>query len=477
MAVLVVDNRDMGVRAYIGTADFGNQERFGYLDMVQAQRSPGSTLKPFLYGMAMEEGLIHSESLLADVPRSGSDYRPGNFSGGFTGPVAVSDALQRSLNVPAVALLEQFGPRRFAARLAQGGLPLTLPGDKPAGLAVILGGAGVNLEQLVSAYSALARNGQAAPLRYRADDHLRNRYLLDPGAAWITWQMLQATPRPDRLHTLQQTRQRPPIAWKTGTSYGFRDAWSIGVSAHYTVGVWVGRPDGTPMPGHYGAETAAPLMFDIFAQLPDIGVAPAQPANVAQTAICWPLGTAAGQHPEHCEQQRVAWVVNDTVPPTLGSGRNPLSLWVDAHSGRRVTPLCAGADVQQRSVALWPAALEPWLPGQQRRSNRIPPLDPRCHEDLALLLAPPRIEGLEDGARLLPSPQSGQLPDISLSASGGVGELQWYVNGRWHYRSKAGQTLRHRFATAGRYEVVVVDAQGQTDRRQLTVERTDLAYH
>jgi penicillin-binding protein 1C len=211
--------------------------------------------------------------------------------------------------------------------------------------------------------------------------------------------------------------------------------------------------------------------------LPDIGVTPAQPANVAQTAICWPLGMAAGQHPEHCEQLRVAWVVNDTVPPTLGSGRNPLSLWVDAHSGLRVTPLCAGADVQQRSVALWPAALEPWLPGQQRRSNRIPPLDPRCHEDLALLLAPPRIEGLEDGARLLPSPQSGQLPDISLSASGGVGELQWYVNGSWHYRSKAGQTLRHRFATAGRYEIVVVDAQGQTDRRQLTVERTDLAYH
>lgn len=477
MAVLVVDNRDMGVRAYIGAADFGNQERFGYLDMVQAQRSPGSTLKPFLYGMALEDGLIHSESLLADVPRSGSDYRPGNFSGGFAGPVAASDGLQRSLNVPAVALLEQFGPRRFAARLAQGGLPLTLPGDKPAGLAVILGGAGVTLEHLVSAYSALARDGQAAPLRYRADDTLRNRYLLDPGAAWITWQMLQATPRPDRLHTLQQTRQRPPIAWKTGTSYGFRDAWSIGVSAHYTVGVWVGRPDGTPMPGHYGAETAAPLMFDIFAQLPDIGVAPAQPANVAQTAICWPLGTAAGQHPEHCEQQRVAWVVNDTVPPTLGSGRNPLALWVDAHSGRRVTPLCAGPDVQQRSVALWPAALEPWLPGQQRRSNRIPPLDPRCHEDLALLLAPPRIEGLEYGARLLPSPRSGQLPEISLSASGGVGELQWYVNGSWHYRSKAGQTLRHRFATAGRYEIVVVDAQGQTDRRQLTVERTDLAYH
>ncbi|MEZ5507161.1 MAG: hypothetical protein R3F38_14850 [Gammaproteobacteria bacterium] len=236
--------------------------------------------------------------------------------------------------------------------------------------------------------------------------------------------MLQATPRPDRLHTLQQTRQRPPIAWKTGTSYGFRDAWSIGVSAHYTVGVWVGRPDGTPMPGHYGAETAAPLMFDIFAQLPDIGVAPAQPANVAQTAICWPLGTAVGQHPEHCEQQRVAWVVNATVPPTLGSGRNPLSLWVDVHTGLRVTPLCAGADVQQRSVALWPAALEPWLPGRQRRSNRFRRWTPAVTK-ICPCCWRRRIEGLEDGARLAAvapvRPVAGHQPQRQWRG----GELQW----------------------------------------------------
>ena len=483
MAVLVVDNRDLSVRAYVGAVDFGNQQRFGYLDMVQAQRSPGSTLKPFLYAMALEDGLIHSESLLSDVPRSGSHYRPGNFSGGFSGPVSVSDALQRSLNVPAVSLLEHFGARRFAGRLAQGGLPLTLPGEKPPGLAIILGGAGVMLDNLVSAYSSLARNGLAGKLRYRKDDLLQERYLLEPGAAWITWQMLQETPRPDRLHTLHQVRERSAIAWKTGTSYGFRDAWSVGVSRHFTVGVWVGRPDGTPMPGHYGGETAAPLMFDIFQQLNDSGGEPPQPPQVTQSVICWPLGTTLERTaPQHCEQKRTAWILNDTIPPTLDAGRNPLSLWVDAQTGKRVSPLCGSDERQQRSVALWPSAVEPWLPGHQRRANRIPPLDARCGEEQSLMLAAPTIQGVEEGARLMPSVDQQQMPLVRLSAAGGVGELQWYINGQWHYSSKSHQAVRHRFDTVGRYEIAVVDEQGQTDRRRITVERIavenqDLAYH
>lgn len=472
LAVLVVDNRDLSVRAYVGAVEFGNQQRFGYLDMVQAQRSPGSTLKPFLYAMALEDGLIHSESLLSDVPRSGSQYRPGNFSGGFSGPVSVAEALQRSLNVPAVSLLEQYGAQRFADRLAQGGLPLTLPGDKSPGLAIILGGAGVTLENLVGAYSALARNGMGGKLRYRQQDPLQERYLLEPGAAWITWQMLQATPRPDRLRTLAQVRDRHAIAWKTGTSYGFRDAWSVGVSQRYTVGVWVGRPDGTPMPGHYGGETAAPLMFDIFQQLNDRSGPPPQPAQVSRKVICWPLGLALEQtEPAHCEQQRTAWVLNDTVPPTLGGGRNPLPLWLDPKTGKRVTALCGGGGHQLRMVALWPAAVEPWLPGARRRANRIPPLDSRCGEDQLLMVSAPLIQGVEEGARLMPSVDQQQMPLVRLSAAGGVGELQWYINGVWRYSSKAHQAFSHRFDSTGRYEIVVVDEQGQTDRRRLTVER------
>ncbi|HVL02435.1 MAG TPA: penicillin-binding protein 1C [Dongiaceae bacterium] len=478
LAVLVVDNRDMRVRAYVGAADFGNQSRFGYLDMVQAIRSPGSTLKPFLFALALEQGLIHSESLLLDAPRSGSDYRPGNFSGGFSGPVSATEALQRSLNVPAVDLLEQLGPQQFAARLQQGGLKLTIPGDQKPGLAVILGGAGATLEQLVTVYSALARNGQSAPLRYREDDPLRERFMLDPGAAWIVWKMLQSAPRPDRLHTLHQTLGQLPIAWKTGTSYGFRDAWSIGVSTHYSVGVWVGRPDGTPMPGHFGAETAAPLMFDIFQQIDrNGGTEPEQPSSVSQRAICWPLGTDNARNtPAQCEQQRVAWVLHDTVPPTAHGGRNPLPLWVDTVTGLRVTPLCDGVQAQARDIVLWPAAIEPWLPGSARRAQRIPPLDARCHEDQPLLLPAPRILGLEDNSRLT-ALDVDALPTVDLSVTGGVGQLQWYINGEYKFSSKPNQNVRHRFAGPGRYEIVVVDEQGQTDRRRVKVEGADLAYH
>ncbi len=478
LAILVVDNQDMRVRAYVGAADFGNQDRFGYLDMVQAVRSPGSTLKPFLYALALEQGLIHSESLLTDAPRTGSAYRPGNFSGGFNGPVSAAEALQRSLNIPAVDLLEQLGPQQFAARMQQGGLKLVIPGDEGPGLAVILGGAGATLEQLVTVYSALARNGQSAPLRYREDDPLQERFLLEPGSAWIVWKILQSAPRPDRLRTLHQTLGQQAIAWKTGTSYGFRDAWSIGVSSRYSVGVWVGRPDGTPMPGHFGAETAAPLMFDIFQQIErGDSTEPPQPASVSQRMICWPLGTdiarnSAGQ----CEQQRMAWVLDDTVPPTLNAGRNPLPLWVDANSGKRVTPLCAGVQALARDVVLWPASIEPWLPGSARRAQRIPPLDARCHEDQPLLLPPPVIAGVEDNSRLT-AIAADDLPSVDLSVAGGVGELQWYINGEYRYSSKANQTVRHRFATAGRYEIVVVDEQGQTDRRRVKVERTELAYH
>ena len=478
MAVLVVDNRTMAVKAYVGAVDFGNRDRFGYLDMVRAVRSPGSTLKPFLYGMSIEQGLIHSESLLRDVPRTGS-YRPGNFHGGFSGPVAAADALRRSLNLPAVELLDQLGPEQFVARLQQGGLPLQIPGEDGPGLAVILGGAGATLENLVSAYSALARGGQAASLRYRKQDPLQERYLMDPGAAWIVWQMLQANPRPDRLHTLQNTREQLPIAWKTGTSYGFRDAWSIGVTRHYSVGVWVGRPDGTPMPGHFGAETAAPLMFDIFQQLAtsDDG-ALEQPASVSQAVICWPLGTEISRNqPAQCEQQRSAWVLKQTIPPTLDSGRNPLPLWVDAQSGLRVTPTCAGSTMQRQDVVLWPAAVEPWLPGSLRRSNRIPPLAAHCRADAPMALSAPLIVGLAEGSRLLPSVQDNRMPEVNLSVTGGVGELQWYINGIYQFSSKANQTVQHRFSGMGRYEIVVMDEQGRADRRTVTVEQPQLAYH
>jgi len=196
--------------------------------MISALRSPGSTLKPFLYGMALDDGLIHSESLLQDVPRRYGDYRPGNFSMGFTGAVPASTALSSSLNLPAVQLLEAYGPKRFAAQMRIGGVPLALPALAEPNLALILGGAGSRLEDLVSGYSAFARDGRSATIRLQPDDTLKERPLLSPGSAWIVRRILSGQARPDRDPRAELV-QRPVLAWKTGTSYGFRDAWAIGV--------------------------------------------------------------------------------------------------------------------------------------------------------------------------------------------------------------------------------------------------------
>ncbi|MQU33892.1 penicillin-binding protein 1C, partial [Pseudomonas helleri] len=295
-AILVVETDNMAVRAYLGSVDINDARRFGHVDMISALRSPGSTLKPFLYGMAMDAGLIHSESLLQDVPRRYGDYRPGNFSMGFSGPVSASSALALSLNLPAVQLLEAYGPKRFAADLRNGGVPLSLPALAEPNLALILGGAGSRLEDLVSGYSALARGGKSANLRLQPQDELLERRMLSPGSAWIIRRILSGQARPDRDPTAELV-QRPSLAWKTGTSYGFRDALAIGVGPRYLIGVWIGRPDGTPVPGQFGLASAAPLMLQVHDVLSNRDsqrgiVAPVQPVpgSVGVAAICWPLG-------------------------------------------------------------------------------------------------------------------------------------------------------------------------------------------
>ena len=265
MAVLVVDNATLEVRAYAGSADFADKERFSHVDMVRAIRSPGSTLKPFLYGFALDEGLIHSESLLADVPQSFSGYQPGNFQQSFHGPVSVSEALTKSLNVPAVEVLERLDPVRFVSLLRRGGLRLDFPKGGEPNLAVILGGAGTSLEQLVGAYTAFARQGVAGKPRYTPADPLEEQRMLSAGAAFIVRDLLESGGPVGRA-VESGAGIRRGIAWKTGTSFGFRDAWSIGVSDRLTIGVWIGRPDGTPNPGFFGANIAAPLRSLLRAQ-------------------------------------------------------------------------------------------------------------------------------------------------------------------------------------------------------------------
>lgn len=477
-AILVVEEENMAVRAYLGSVDINDAKRFGHVDMISALRSPGSTLKPFLYGMALDEGLIHSESLLQDVPRRYGDYRPGNFSMGFTGAVPASTALSSSLNLPAVQLLEAYGPKRFAAQMRIGGVPLALPALAEPNLALILGGAGSRLEDLVSGYSAFARDGRSATLRLQPDDTLRERPLLSPGAAWIVRRILSGQARPDRDPRAELV-QRPVLAWKTGTSYGFRDAWAIGVGPRYLIGVWIGRPDGTPVPGQFGLASAAPLMLQVHDVLTNRdsqrGISAqvvAVPTNVGVAAICWPLGQPMNRSDPNCRRQRFAWTLDNTTPPTLQALDQPLSVglmesvWVNA-KGLRVDAHCPGA--VSKNIALWPAPLEPWLPRLERREARIPAADPDCPPPALAASSPLSIVGVREGDQLRLPAASQQTLRLKLSALGGSGRRWWFLNGAPLGDSANQDSINASFERLGRYQLSVLDEAGQTARLEFSV--------
>jgi penicillin-binding protein 1C len=263
VAILAVDNASGEVLARVASADYFDTRRAGQVDMTAAVRSPGSTLKPFIYGLGFEDGLIHPETLIEDRPIRFGSYAPENFDLTFQGTVTVRRALQLSLNVPAVAVLDRLGASRFAARLVQAGGALALPGGEVPGLAMGLGGVGVTLRDLVSLYAGLARLGTTVPLVERIGEGEETptapRRLLDAPAAWYVGSILLGTPPPENAAAGR-------IAFKTGTSYGYRDAWAVGFDGRRTIGVWVGRPDGAPVPGLIGRVAAAPILFDAFAR-------------------------------------------------------------------------------------------------------------------------------------------------------------------------------------------------------------------
>lgn len=480
-ALLVIDNATLEARAYVGSVRFGDKARLGHVDMVRAWRSPGSTLKPFLYGMAIDDGLIHSESLLIDAPQSFGDYRPGNFGEAFNGPVAASDALRLSLNVPAVDLLDRVGPGRFAARLAHAGIDLKFPAAAKPNLALILGGTGATLEDLVGAYAAFNRGGIAGRVRYRADAPVQERRLLSPGAAWVVREILESNPRPGESEYFDR-RGRTRVAWKTGTSYGFRDAWAIGGTRTHTVGVWVGRPDGTPLPGQYGALTALPLLFEAIDTLPQgardaMPLAP--PQDVAKVEICWPLGTAASaQTSATCHRRRDAWVLDGAVPPTLAE--REVRLWnagrerfdIDLDSGRRVSAVCSLPHLTaEREIARWPALATPWLSLETRRASRLPPLADDCMADGREAATTLRIEGVSPGATLARAPGSVEPVRLRLRALGDEGRVRWLLDGRWVGETTGSGWLQQRFERPGRHALTALADSGAWGRVEFTVLR------
>lgn len=260
IALVVADHRTGEILASVGSAAYQADARQGFVDMATALRSPGSTLKPLIYGLAFSEGLAHPETLLEDRPTSFNGYAPQNFDRTWHGTIRAREALQQSLNLPVVALLDALGPARLLVALDRAGAKAVVPGDQP-GLATALGGLGISLTDMVQVYAAIARGGVALPLTTDVDGtREEGQRLMAPSAAWEVADILAGLPPPPGA---PQNR----LAYKTGTSYGHRDAWAIGFDGRHVIGVWMGRADGTPVPGAFGADLAAPVLFQAFGRL------------------------------------------------------------------------------------------------------------------------------------------------------------------------------------------------------------------
>lgn len=300
VAMLVADHRTGEILASVGSGGLTERGQ-GFVDMTQALRSPGSTLKPLIYGLAFDQGLAHPETLVDDRPMSFDGYAPQNFDGQFRGDVRVKDALRLSLNLPAVQLTQALGPQTLMAALRRAGTRPDLAG-KP-GLAIALGGLGMSLTDITQLYASLANEGVTRPLHWRPSPEEETPRLISRASAWQVGHILSGLAPPPGAAPNR-------LAYKTGTSYGHRDAWAIGYDGAHVIGVWMGRPDGTPVPGAFGGDLAAPVLFEAFGRLkPNLAAPPPPPPET--------LLIAAPDLPEPLKRFRSLGKNQDRTAPDL----------------------------------------------------------------------------------------------------------------------------------------------------------------
>lgn len=460
-AVLIVDARAGEVRATIGSPDYLARARGGAVDGTRARRSPGSTLKPFVYGLALEAGLIHPRTLLADLPAAFGELRAENFDRAFLGPLPAEEALARSRNLPALALAATLPADALHALLARARVPGLRPPEH-YGLALALGAVELRLEDLAALYAALASRGELRPLRSRLDEPRGpTTRLLSPEASFVVLEMLR-----DGLGEAPSEGARSlALAFKTGTSNGYHDAWAIGVAGELVVAVWVGDVHGHGNPAFVGGSAAAPLLVAIADALAAAGHhAPprAPPPGVRRVEVC----AASGALPApDCPDRRATWFLPGRSP--IATCRVHRRILVDARSGERV---CRPGARPGRRLRLelhehWPSELEAAFraAGLPRRA---PPTGPGCEDVRG---AGPRIRSPLARVVYAPSPRFDRIPlDASVDAS--AAELFWFVDDRLLGRARRGQTLLWRPERPGRYRVRVVDSAGRSDAREVVVE-------
>jgi penicillin-binding protein 1C len=468
-AIVVVDHRSREVVALVGSLDFGDAQHGGQIAMFGRPRSPGSTLKPLLYALAIDRGMALPEFRVADVPAQYGTYRPRNFDGDWSGLVALRDALARSLNLPFVDLLDRLGVESFVGELARMGVAPARAAPGQYGLSMIVGGIELTPLELAGLYATLAEDGAYRPLRLiagapPAGEPVR---VFGPGAAWLTRQALTERDRPDFPRRRDIAGVPPAIHWKTGTSFGFRDAWAVGSGPAYTAVVWTGNVDDRPSAELVGSEAAGPLLFDVLEGL--AGRAPAAPAappdDLVEVEICSYSGHVAG---DACPERVRARAPVHAVPTAPCPYHQAYE--VDRATGRAVVPACRkpGHAYDRRSFVVLPSSITAWLSARHRAVPEAPVFDDDCAAGLAD--APPVMVTPGEGQiiTLIPGvPANRQL--VPLSASTRAARLHWFVDGALVGSAPSDQRV-YWTPVAGRHDLVVADDAGHKAHRALTVE-------
>ncbi len=470
-AIVILDNSRHEVLAMVGSVDFNDYFHQGQVNGALAPRSPGSALKPFIYAMALQKGLITPAHYVEDVPTDFSGYAPENYDRTFTGIVSAREALERSLNLPAVDLEHQLGDGGLYSLLKQVGMS-SLRSRKNYGLSIAIGGCEVNLLELTALYSSLANGGQYyKPRQLLFDPESTGIPLFDTGTAWIITDILTGLRRPD-LPTCWEFTSLPRVAWKTGTSYGHRDALSIGYNPRFTVGVWLGNFSGEGARNLVGAEVAAPILFEIMNYLCR-GKQPQwfeRPETVGLREVC----SLSGQLPgPNCPQSVTELYLLNRASDKVCSMHQ--SIQVDNRTGYRLPPDYAGNQpTHTQSFIQWPPRVFSWMESNGAKIDRLPPLLPEWQ---GLLPGHPpiiRSPSLDCQYRLREGiPLEYQKICCEASVSNDVQKLFWFIDGALLGVAKPGERLFYT-PKVGRHRVVCQDNLGRSTLFTLVIEKAEL---
>jgi len=474
-AALLVDSRDMAVKALVGSADYFDAAIAGQVNGTDAKRSPGSTLKPFVYALGIDQGVLHPRTVLRDVPTAFGPFSPENFDGRFLGPVNATDALIRSRNIPAVQVAARLASPNLYGFLKAAGIG-RMASERHYGLALVLGGGEVTMQELARLYAMLANRGALRPLRFRGDEPLAaGTRLLSEEASFMVMDMLRQNPRPDDGVLGQGARvgsRGLPVYWKTGTSWAFRDAWTAGVFGPYVLVVWSGHFDGSGNRALIGIEAAAPLFFRIVdaiaAQDRQLAEPPwTLPENVKRVEVC----LASGDLPNaECPQRGETWFIPGKSPIRVSSVHR--ALMIDTRSGKAACPPFDPQHTRREVFEYWPSDLARVF-AQAGMPRRKPPVGSDCSASADG--DPPRIDSPLRGvvyALRRSQPERHRIA-LSASADADVRYLYWFADDAYLGNVAPGETLFWRAPHAGTRRLRVVDDHGRVAERVLKVEVLD----